>query len=96
MFVYVAIYDSYQGKQGWAPATFLQIYKGPSGVTPKLPTQSIGNVMLLKSGSDSKPKPGPGPGSSGRPQPPVQPRDEPGQLYSNCEYIILRWDAEGR
>eukprot|EP00057_Strongylocentrotus_purpuratus_P028696 XP_011683170.1 PREDICTED: SH3 and PX domain-containing protein 2A isoform X3 [Strongylocentrotus purpuratus] len=76
---------SYQGKQGWAPATFLQIYKGPSGVTPKHPTQSIGNVMLLKSGSDSKPKPGPGPGSSGRPQPPVQPRDEPGQLYSNYD-----------
>ncbi|XP_041476931.1 SH3 and PX domain-containing protein 2A-like isoform X1 [Lytechinus variegatus] len=74
---------SYQGKQGWAPATYLQIYKGPAGVTPKPPTQSIGNVMLLKGGSDSRPKPSPGPG---RPQlPPVQPRDEPGQLYCNFD-----------
>ncbi|XP_072177487.1 SH3 and PX domain-containing protein 2A-like [Diadema setosum] len=84
---------SYQGKQGWAPATYLQIYKGPTGVTAKPPTQSIGNVMLLKGDSSNdrqRNRPGPpsGPGTGAGFRPPVptpQEEEDSDNIYLNYD-----------
>ncbi|XP_071511881.1 SH3 and PX domain-containing protein 2A-like [Diadema antillarum] len=84
---------SYQGKQGWAPATYLQIYKGPTGVMAKPPTQSIGNVMLLKGDSSNdrqRNRPGPasgsGPGVGFRPPVPTpQEEEDSDNIYLNYD-----------